>query len=149
MIRLQVVVVDLAIVKMVYPRAIVMILPQAMMMDFSVMDVMPGVKPAPIVQMMAIEMPGIITRVRPAVIPFPVIAATGKEENAGNQDQDAAKNSHDVPTCLNLYLYFKSGPSRSANRPTDVTRRTDPERRDRGTVLAHAAAWHHASPANC
>jgi hypothetical protein len=124
MIRLQVVVVNLAIVQMVYPRAIVMILPQAMMMDFSVMDVMPGVKPGSIVQMMVIEMPRIITRVRPAVIPFPVIAATGKEENAGNQDQDAAKNSHDVPTCLNLlnlYLYFKSVPSRSANRPTDVT----------------------------
>jgi hypothetical protein len=51
MIRLQVVVVNLAIVQMVYPRAIVMILPQAMMMDFSVMDVMPGVKPASIVQM--------------------------------------------------------------------------------------------------
>jgi hypothetical protein len=118
MIRLQVVVVDLAIVKMVYPWAIVMILPQVMVVDFPVMDVMPGVEPGtPIVQMLAVEeMPGVVTgmvrpavipspgivtgMVRPAVIPFSVIGATGKEENAGNQDQEAAKNSHDVHQVL-------------------------------------------------
>lgn len=103
MIGLEVVVVDLAITKVVYPWAIVMILAQVMVMDFPVMDVMPGVEPGtPIVQrVVKWEMPGVIAWVvRAPVKSFPVIATTGKEENAGNQDQEAAKNSHDVPQVL-------------------------------------------------
>jgi hypothetical protein len=98
MIGLQIVLGDLAMVTMVQPGAMVMILPLAMMMYPPVMVIMAGVTRGTIVQMMVVEeMPVMVTRMaRSAVMPFPVIADTGKEENAGHQDQEDAKISHDV-----------------------------------------------------
>jgi hypothetical protein len=57
MIGFQVVVVDGAIVRMVNPGAIVMILPQVMVMDFPVVDVMPRVKRGTVVQAVVEEKP--------------------------------------------------------------------------------------------
>ena len=91
-IRFQVVVVDLAIVKVVDPGAVVMILPQVMVMDLSIMDVMPGVKPGTSKMMVVWEMTGIVSgMIRPVII-----AAASGQDKGNIQDQNALKDFHDV-----------------------------------------------------
>ena len=88
--------VDLAIVKIVNPGAVVMILPQVMMMDIPFMDVMPRVERGTVVQVVVEEKPLIESAmVGPTERTVPIMDAAGKEESAGNHDQDTPKNSHD------------------------------------------------------
>jgi hypothetical protein len=90
MIGLQVVMVDVAIVRMVHPGAVVMILPQVMMMDFPFVDVMPRAGRGTVVQVVVEEKPLMESAlVGPAEMPFPIMGAAGKEESAGNHDQES------------------------------------------------------------